>query len=142
MVLPSPPSILRSTQVRRIASGSIWTISPIRTTPFDHISGRGFPYMVASRIACPFGQSGCNQAVQQVQAGLKAIYVSGWQVAADSNGVGQMYPDQSLYPVSSVPCLARAINNALTRADQIHHVEGDNRVNWFAPIVADAEAGF
>ena len=83
-----------------------------------------------------------NQAVQQVQAGLKAIYVSGWQVAADSNGVGQMYPDQSLYPVSSVPCLARAINNALTRADQIHHVEGDNRVNWFAPIVADAEAGF
>src|SRR5689334_20897708 len=83
-----------------------------------------------------------NQAVQQVQAGLKAIYLSGWQVAADSNGAGQMYPDQSLYPVSSVPFVVRAINNALIRADQIHHAEGDNSVYWFAPIVADAEAGF
>ncbi len=83
-----------------------------------------------------------NQAVQQVQAGLQAIYVSGWQVAADANLWGQMYPDQSLYPVNSVPALVRAINNAFIRADQIHHSTGKNGVHWFAPIVADAEAGF
>lgn len=83
-----------------------------------------------------------NQAVQQVQAGLKAIYLSGWQVAGDANLAGQMYPDQSLYPVNSVPNVVRAINNALTRADQIHHAEGKNGTYWFAPIVADAEAGF
>jgi len=83
-----------------------------------------------------------NQAVQQVQAGLKAIYVSGWQVAADANGAGQMYPDQSLYPANSVPVLVRAINNAFQRTDQIHYAEGRNGINWFAPIVADAEAGF
>ena len=83
-----------------------------------------------------------NQAVQQVQAGLKAIYVSGWQVAGDANVSGQMYPDQSLYPVNSVPTLVRAINNAFMRADQIHHSSGRNGMNWFAPIVADAEAGF
>ncbi len=83
-----------------------------------------------------------NQAVQQVKAGLKAIYVSGWQVAADANDAGQMYPDQSLYPADSVPNLVRRINNALTRADQIHHSEGKNGIYWFAPLVADAEAGF
>ena len=83
-----------------------------------------------------------NQAVQQVQAGLKAIYLSGWQVAADANDSGQMYPDQSLYPVDSVPNVIRRINNALMRADQIHQVEGKNGVYWMAPIVADAEAGF
>jgi len=83
-----------------------------------------------------------NQAVQQVKAGLKAIYVSGWQVAADANDAGQTYPDQSLYPADSVPNLVRRINQALTRADQIHHAEGDNAVHWFAPMVADAEAGF
>ncbi|MBI4512946.1 MAG: isocitrate lyase, partial [Gemmatimonadetes bacterium] len=83
-----------------------------------------------------------NQAVQQVAAGLKAIYVSGWQVAADMNDAGQMYPDQSLYPVDSAPNLVRRINNALLRADQIQHMEGKNEVYWFAPIVADAEAGF
>ena len=83
-----------------------------------------------------------NQALQQVQAGLKAIYMSGWQVAGDANLAGQMYPDQSLYPSNSVPSLVRAINNAFTRADQIHHSEGKNGINWFAPIVADAEAGF
>ena len=83
-----------------------------------------------------------NQAVQQVQAGLKAIYLSGWQVAGDANLAGQMYPDQSLYPANSVPTVVRAINNAFTRADQIHHAEGKNGINWFAPIVADAEAGF
>ncbi|HSA93316.1 MAG TPA: isocitrate lyase [Terriglobales bacterium] len=83
-----------------------------------------------------------NQAVQQVQAGLKAIYVSGWQVAADANDAGQMYPDQSLYPVDSVPNLVGRINRALQRADQIHHAEGRDEIDWFAPLVADAEAGF
>lgn len=83
-----------------------------------------------------------NQAVQQVKAGLKAIYLSGWQVAADANNAGQMYPDQSLYPADSVPNVVRRINQALTRADQIHHSEGKNGIDWFAPIVADAEAGF
>ena len=85
-----------------------------------------------------------NQAVQQVKAGLKAIYVSGWQVAADANNAGQMYPDQSLYPADSVPNLVRRINQALMRADQIHHAEGDQHddVNWFPPLIADAEAGF
>jgi isocitrate lyase len=83
-----------------------------------------------------------NQAVQQVQAGLQAIYVSGWQVAADANDAGQMYPDQSLYPADSVPNLCRRINQALTRADQVHHAEGQNGTYWFAPLVADAEAGF
>jgi isocitrate lyase len=83
-----------------------------------------------------------NQAIQQVRAGLKAIYVSGWQVAADANNAGEMYPDQSLYPSDSVPGLVRKINRALQRADQVHHSEGKNGVNWFAPLVADAEAGF
>ena len=83
-----------------------------------------------------------NQAMQQVKAGLKAIYVSGWQVAADANIAGEMYPDQSLYPSYSVPALVRRINNALQRADQIEHGRGQNGTHWFAPIVADAEAGF
>ncbi|MDQ0351361.1 isocitrate lyase [Alkalibacillus filiformis] len=83
-----------------------------------------------------------NQAVQQVKAGLKAIYLSGWQVAADANLSGQMYPDQSLYPANSVPNVVKRINQALQRADQIHHAEGDDSIDWFAPIVADAEAGF
>ena len=83
-----------------------------------------------------------NQAMQQVKAGLEAIYLSGWQVAADGNDSCSMYPDQSLYSVSSVPTVVRRINNALTRADQLHHAEGDDSVDWFAPIVADAESGF
>jgi isocitrate lyase len=83
-----------------------------------------------------------NQAVQQVKAGLKAIYLSGWQVAADANLAGQMYPDQSLYPANSVPSVVQRINQALQRADQITHGEGDHSIDWFAPIVADAEAGF
>lgn len=83
-----------------------------------------------------------NQAVQQVQAGLKAIYLSGWQVAADANLSGNMYPDQSLYPADSVPAVVKRINNALLRADQIQTVQGENDVHWLAPIVADAEAGF
>jgi isocitrate lyase len=83
-----------------------------------------------------------NQAVQQVRAGLKAIYLSGWQVAADANEAGQMYPDQSLYPANSVPQVVRRINQALMRADQIEHAEGKQSRYWFAPIIADAEAGF
>ncbi len=83
-----------------------------------------------------------NQAVQQVRAGLRAIYLSGWQVAADANLSGQTYPDQSLYPANSVPAVVRRINNALARADQIEVAEGTPSRDWFAPIVADAEAGF
>ncbi len=83
-----------------------------------------------------------NQAVQQARAGLKAIYLSGWQVAADANLAGQMYPDQSLYPANSVPAVVKRINQALQRADQIAHSEGDTKIDWFLPIVADAEAGF
>ena len=83
-----------------------------------------------------------NQAVEMVSAGLQAIYLSGWQVAADANSAGQMYPDQSLYPADSVPAVVRRINHALQRADQIAHVEGRDGTWWLAPIVADAEAGF
>lgn len=83
-----------------------------------------------------------NQAVQQVKAGLQAIYLSGWQVAADANLAGQMYPDQSLYPANSVPHVVKRINQALERADQIQHSEGKGNTYWFAPIIADAEAGF
>jgi len=83
-----------------------------------------------------------NQAVQQVRAGLKTIYVSGWQVAADANLSGQIYPDQSLYPSNSVPHLVKRITQALQRADQIDHSDGKTAIDWFAPIVADAEAGF
>ncbi|ALG69208.1 isocitrate lyase [Beggiatoa leptomitoformis] len=83
-----------------------------------------------------------NQAMQQAKAGLKAIYLSGWQVAGDANSAGQMYPDQSLYPVDSVPTVVRRINNAFQRADQLHHAEGNDSIDWYVPIVADAEAGF
>jgi isocitrate lyase len=83
-----------------------------------------------------------NQAIQEVQAGLKAVYVSGWQVAADANDAMQMYPDQSLYPADSVPWLLRRIQNALRRADEIAHAHGDDAVDWYVPLVADAEAGF
>ncbi|MDB4947242.1 MAG: Isocitrate lyase [Labilithrix sp.] len=83
-----------------------------------------------------------NMAVQQVRAGLKAIYLSGWQVAADANNAGQMYPDQSLYPADSVPAVVKRINAALVRADQIEHAEGKRERHWLAPIMADAEAGF
>ncbi|MBI5365070.1 MAG: isocitrate lyase [Planctomycetes bacterium] len=83
-----------------------------------------------------------NQAMQQVKAGLEAIYLSGWQVAADANVAGQMYPDQSLYPANSVPLVVKRINQTLQRADQIAHMEGDHSIDWFVPIVADAEAGF
>ena len=83
-----------------------------------------------------------NQAIQMAKAGLKAIYLSGWQVAGDANVAGQVYPDQSLYPANSGPELARKINNALRRADQVEHCEGGAKRDFFLPIVADAEAGF
>ena len=83
-----------------------------------------------------------NQAIQEVQAGMKAIYCSGWQVAGDNNSSGTMYPDQSLYPVDSVPKLVEKINNALMRTDEIHWMKGDSNIDWLAPIIADAEAGF
>ncbi|HYJ41349.1 MAG TPA: isocitrate lyase, partial [Steroidobacteraceae bacterium] len=91
------------------------------------------------------GGLGCvtgNQAVQAVQAGLKAIYCSGWQVAGDGNSSGEMYPDQSLYPVDSVPKMIERINNALLRTDQIHALDNVQNIDWMAPIIADAEAGF
>src|SRR5437660_4842493 len=83
-----------------------------------------------------------GQAVQMVKAGLKAVYLSGWQVAADANLAGHTYPDQSLYPANSAPQLVKRLNNALLRVDQIHAAEGDTDTYWLAPIVADAEAGF
>jgi isocitrate lyase len=108
----------------RIGAEKLWTLLNDR------------PYVAA------LGASTGNQAVQQVRAGLEAIYLSGWQVAADANLAGHTYPDQSLYPSNSGPALVRRLNNALLRADQIHTAEGDTDTNWLAPIVADAEAGF
>ena len=91
---------------------------------------------------CALGALTGNQAIQEIQAGLKAIYCSGWQVAGDGNSSGQMYPDQSLYPVDSVPKMVERINNAFTRTDEIYSMNDDSSIDWFAPIVADAEAGF
>jgi isocitrate lyase len=91
---------------------------------------------------CALGALTGNQAIQEVQAGLKAIYCSGWQVAGDGNSAGEMYPDQSLYPADSVPKMIERINNAFIRTDEIHALAGDSDIDWFPPIVADAEAGF
>jgi isocitrate lyase len=99
-------------------------------------------YMAEQPFINSLGALTGNQAMQQVKAGLKAIYLSGWQVAADANISGHMYPDQSLYPVNSVPTVVKRINQALQRADQIEHAEGGAQREWFAPIIADAEAGF
>ncbi len=117
------------------------------TVQLDHSiarmgSERLWNLLHTEKIVRALGALTGNQAVQQVQAGLKAIYLSGWQVAGDANDALTMYPDQSLYPVTSVPNVIRKINNALMRADQIQHMEGRNDVYYFAPIVADAEAGF
>ncbi|MFD1849446.1 isocitrate lyase [Oceanobacillus bengalensis] len=101
---------------------------------WNQINGEGYVHALGALTG--------NQAVQQVKAGLKAIYLSGWQVAADANMAGQMYPDQSLYPANSVPQVVKRINQALQRADQIHYSEGKEDIDWFVPIVADAEAGF
>jgi isocitrate lyase len=91
---------------------------------------------------CALGALTGNQAIQEIQAGLKAIYCSGWQVAGDGNSAGEMYPDQSLYPVDSVPKMVERINNAFLRTDEIHSLGEDNSIDWLAPVVADAEAGF
>ncbi len=96
----------------------------------------------SEKVVSALGALTGNQAVEEVQAGLKAIYCSGWQVAGDGNSSGDMYPDQSLYAVDSVPKMVERINNALLRTDQIHHLEGDTKIDWLAPIIADAEAGF
>lgn len=127
----SPADVLRlrgSMQIEytlaRMGARRLWEL--LHTQPFVHALG---------------ALTG-NQAVQQVKAGLQAIYLSGWQVAADANLAGQMYPDQSLYPSNSVPQVVRSINAALQRADQIQYSEGTGHTSWFAPIVADAEAGF
>ena len=93
---------------------------------------------VIAGLGCMSG----NQAIQTVQAGLKAIYCSGWQVAGDANTAGDVYPDQSLYPVDSVPKMIERINNALLRTDQIQALDGKGTIDWLAPIIADAEAGF
>ena len=96
----------------------------------------------AETVVTGLGALTGNQAIQEVQAGLKVIYCSGWQVAGDGNTAGEMYPDQSLYPADAVPKMVERINNALLRTDQIHHMSGDHRIDWMAPIIADAEAGF
>ncbi len=114
----------------------------IEYTLANHGSRRLWELLHADPFTAALGALTGSQGVQQVQAGLKAIYVSGWQVAADNNSIGHTYPDQSLYPVDSVPNLVRRINNAFIRADQIDHMEGKKGPHWFAPIVADAEAGF
>jgi isocitrate lyase len=99
-------------------------------------------YLTEREFVNALGALTGNQAMQQVKAGLDAIYLSGWQVAGDANNAGEMYPDQSLYPADSVPAVVRRINNTLRRADEIHHAEGDDSIDWLKPIVADAEAGF
>ena len=115
---------------------------PIEYTLASLGAGRLWTLLHSEPFVAALGALTGNQAVQQVKAGLKAIYLSGWQVAADANLAGQMYPDQSLYPANSVPHVVRRINQALQRADQIQHSEGKGNTYWFAPIVADAEAGF
>ncbi len=108
----------------------------------EHGAKKLWDYMQKEDYVNALGALTGNQAMQQVKAGLKAIYLSGWQVAADANVAGQMYPDQSLYPANSVPLVVKRINQTLQRADQIHTSEGDDSVDWFQPIIADAEAGF
>jgi isocitrate lyase len=117
------------------------------TVPVEHTlakmgSEKLWRYLHTEDYVNALGALTGNMAMQQVKAGLKAIYLSGWQVAADANTAGAMYPDQSLYPVDSVPNVVRRINNALLRADELHHAEGDADFDWVQPIVADAEAGF
>ena len=107
-----------------------------------HTARKLWEYLQRKPFVNSLGALTGNQAMQQVKAGLDAIYLSGWQVAGDANLSAQMYPDQSLYPADSVPAVAKRINNCLVRADQIYHAEGDASIDWLKPIVADAEAGF
>jgi isocitrate lyase len=115
---------------------------PIRHTLAERGAARLWSLLHGEDYVAALGALTGNQAVQQVKAGLKSVYVSGWQVAADANEAGQMYPDQSLYPSDSCPKLVRRINQALLRTDQIHHAEGDDSTDWLVPLVADGEAGF
>jgi isocitrate lyase len=117
------------------------------TVPIEHsiariTSEKLWHYLNEKPFVNALGALTGNQAMQQVKAGLDAIYLSGWQVAGDANLAGQMYPDQSLYPADSVPAVVRHINSTLRRADELHHAEGDDSIDWLKPIVADAEAGF
>jgi len=117
------------------------------TIPVEHsiarlTSEKLWRYMNEKPFVNALGALTGNQAMQQVKAGLDAIYLSGWQVAGDANLAGEMYPDQSLYPADSVPAVVRRINNTLRRADEIYHAEGNDEIDWLKPIVADAEAGF
>ena len=117
------------------------------TIPIEHsiarlTSEKLWRYLKEKPFVNALGALTGNQAMQQVKAGLDAIYLSGWQVAGDANLAGEMYPDQSLYPADSVPAVVRRINNTLRRADEIYHAEGDDSIDWLKPIVADAEAGF
>jgi isocitrate lyase len=117
------------------------------TIPVEHSIARItaeklWRYMAEKPFVNALGALTGNQAMQQVRAGLDAIYLSGWQVAGDANLAGEMYPDQSLYPADSVPAVVRRINNTLRRADEIQHAEGNDAIDWLKPIVADAEAGF
>ena len=115
---------------------------PIQHTLASHGAARLWKLMREEPYIAALSAVTGNQAVQEVRAGLKAVYVSGWQVAADANNAMTMYPDQSLYPSDSVPYLLRRIQNALRRADEIHHMNGDHSIDWYVPLVADAEAGF
>ena len=117
------------------------------TVAIDHSlarlgAGKLWKYLGEKPFVNALGALTGNQAMQQVKAGLSAIYLSGWQVAADANVAGEMYPDQSLYPANSVPLVVKRINNTLLRADQLNHAEGNDSIDWLQPIVADAEAGF
>ena len=114
----------------------------IRYTLAEQGAEKFWNMLMKNEVVCALGALTGNQAVQEVQAGMKAIYCSGWQVAADNNSIGTMYPDQSLYPVDSVPKLVEKINNSLLRTDEIHWAQGDSSIDWVVPIVADAEAGF
>ena len=115
---------------------------PIQYTLASHGATRLWKLMREEPYVAALSAVTGNQAVQEVRAGLKAIYISGWQVAADANCAMTMYPDQSLYPSDSVPNLICRIHNALRRADEIHHMNGDHSIDWYVPLVADAEAGF
>src|SRR5436853_6773361 len=123
-VLKLRPSVLVEHTLGRVGAERLWQL------------------LVSEHHVPTFGALTGTQAVQMVRAGLEAIYLSGWQVAADANLASQTYPDQSLYPSNSVPALVRRLNNALLRADQIEWSEGRNGKDWLVPIVADAEAGF
>ncbi|HEX9216147.1 MAG TPA: isocitrate lyase [Gemmatimonadales bacterium] len=115
---------------------------PVQYTLASHGAARLWKLMREEPYVAVLSAVTGNQAVQEVRAGLKAIYISGWQVAADANCALTMYPDQSLYPSDSVPNLICRIQNALRRADEIHHMNGDHSIDWYVPLVADAEAGF